>query len=73
MNKLAFWFLIFFGCMCAFFKYEVGSHFELESTFKILLNLGLWTVCFSIIYYGTPNGFIKGIRNMKKGKKNSDN
>ncbi len=68
MNKLTFWFMIFLGCMFAFFKYGVGSNLELDSIYKIILNLGIWTVCFSILYYGTPNGFIRGFK-----KRDTDN
>jgi len=68
MKKLTFWFMMFLGCMFAFLKYGAGSNLGLDSVHKIILNLGLWTVCFYVLYYGTPNGFIKGLLNMKKGE-----
>ena len=66
MNKLAFWVMIFIGLMLCFLKYEIDSFVDIEKQYLVIINFGLYLIAFTIAIYGTPNGFIKGFKNMKK-------
>jgi|GEM_PF-2989428 len=66
MNKLAFWMMMFIGLMLCFLKYEIGSFVAIEKPYMAIMNFGLGLIAFTILIYGTPNGFIRGLKNMRK-------
>jgi len=70
MNKLAFWFFMVFGFMCWFLRTVAIEVSSFDGATKLLTNWGLTLVVLMVIIYGTPNGFIKGLKNMGKDKAN---
>jgi hypothetical protein len=68
MNKFLFWFYMFIGLMLCFFKFEVGQYVTIDKPYMAIMNLILALIVISVLVYGTPNGFIRGFKNMKKGE-----
>jgi len=67
MKKLAFWFLLFFGFMCWFLRAVAIEVNGFDGATKMITNLGITVVILCIVIYGTPNGFIRGLKNRHKG------
>jgi hypothetical protein len=68
MSKFIFWLYMFIVAMILFLKYEIGSFADIPNGAMSLMNIILTIIVAMVVYYGTPNGFIKGLKNMRKDK-----
>jgi hypothetical protein len=71
MHKFFFWLMIILILLGTFWVFEMSKY----TTVLVPHGIGLMVVCgFAILWYGTPNGKLKGMKaRIRKSRKNANN